>query len=176
MVHGHNTYIILIIFISSANVQLSFGGIPHSCGFTTSDKIVFFTIEYGHGGVKNVRSPIGKLEGGQLALDVRPDAIPAAFYVSGEFYTNSTDPTHHHEISGTVLLHCQYSTFLFNKRLNHFVGPGVGNLSVPQETDGSKKGVLLDIEAGLNAILLWKFRVYLTYKYLYAKKTELHWF
>ena len=63
------------------------------------EKTIYFTLRLGQGGFKDGRSPIGKLGGGQLALDMKPDKFPLALSLSLEYYTNSPNPTHSYEIA-----------------------------------------------------------------------------
>lgn len=136
---------------------------------SSSEKKVYFTIRYGQGGFSDTRSPIGKLGGGQLAIDIKPSKLPLAISISNEAYTNSNDPTEPYEISGLVLVNCLYSDYFFkNNRLNVFAGAGLGGLKVPQGINASTKAMLFDVEAGINTLLFWKIGLYGTYKYLYA--------
>ncbi|MCK4922823.1 MAG: hypothetical protein KAS71_17340 [Bacteroidales bacterium] len=139
-----------------------------------SEKKVYFTIRYGQGGFSDERSPIGKLGGGQVAIDIKPAKLPLSLSISNEAYTNSSDPTESYEISDLVLVNCLYSNYFFrNSNLNVFAGPGIGILRVPQGEDTKIKATLFDMEAGVNMILFWKIGLYGTYKYLYANDGNL---
>ena len=52
--------------------------------------------------------PLTSLGGGQLTLDVRHGKYPLALSVSGEYYMNSAEPTHHYEISGLTAINLLY--------------------------------------------------------------------
>lgn len=137
----------------------------------SEEKSVYFTLRLGTGGYQDSRSSIGKLGGGQLALDVKHGRLPLAMGIYTEYYTNSSDPSHSYEISSLYGVNLYYSKyFLRSKRLNLYAGPGLGGLVVPQETDSNASGVFFDFEAGIQARLLWKFGLYGAYKYLYANK------
>ena len=77
----------------------------------SKEKKVYFTIRLGQGEFRDDRSDIGKLGGGQLTLDIKPRKYPVAISISGEYYTNSPDPTHSYEIAHNLL----YMTKLFKK-------------------------------------------------------------
>ena len=166
---------ILLILVIISGIHLQALGIAAKTDSTfTSEKKIYFTIRYGQGGFRDDRSPINKLGGGQLALDIKPAKLPLVISLSHEYYTNGPDPTNSYEISGLVAVNCLYSKYLLkNDRLNVFAGAGVGGLTVPQGADPGAKGLLFDIEAGFNARLLWKFGIYGAYKYLYADKENL---
>jgi hypothetical protein len=57
-------------------------------------KKVDFILRLGHVGFRDSWSSMGKLGGGQLALDIKPSAFPIALSLSGEYYPNSSNPTH----------------------------------------------------------------------------------
>ena len=137
-------------------------------------KKVDFTIRLGQGGFTDGRSPIGKLGGGQFTLDIKPRNIPVAVSISSEYYTNSPDPSSSYEIAGLIAVNVLYMTKLFNsERANIFAGGGIGSLEVPKgedEPDSMERGILYNIEGGINFIAFWKIGFYGIYKYLYAKK------
>lgn len=166
---------ILIILVIISGTQLLAADIACATDSTfASEKRIYFTIRYGQGGFKDERSPINKLGGGQLALDIKPGKLPLAISISHEYYTNGPDPTNPYEISGLLAVNCLYSKYLFkNHRLNVFAGAGLGGLKVPQGMDPSAKGMLYDIEVGFKTRLLGNFGLYGVYKYLYANKEEL---
>ena len=57
------------------------------------------------------------------------------------------------------------------ERINLFAGGGLGRLEVPKdESDSMEKGVLYNIEGGINVRAFWKIGFYGIYKYLYANK------
>ncbi|MCK5134389.1 MAG: hypothetical protein KAR19_01275 [Bacteroidales bacterium] len=165
--------LLILVIISSTQLQAT-GFACKTDSASASEKKIYFTIRYGQGGFKDERSPIDKLGGGQLALDIKPGKLPLALTISTEYYTNSADPTNTYEISGLVAVNCSYSKYLLkSQRLNVFAGAGLGRLIVPHGTDASTKGMLFDIEAGFNMRLLWNFGLYGAYKYLYADKEKL---
>jgi len=135
---------------------------------------IYFTLRLGQGGFTDDRSPLGKLGGGQLTLDIKPRKYPIAISISNEYYTNSADPTHSYEIAGLIAVNFLYMTKLFkNERVNFFVGGGLGGLDVPKgedEPDAMERGILYNIEGGINIRAFWKVGFYGIYKYLYAKK------
>ena len=141
---------------------------------STREKKVYFTIRFGQGGFRDDRSPIGKLGGDQLTLDIKPVKFPVAVSISGEFYTNSPDPTHSYEIAGLTSINLLYMTKLLkSERTNVFMGGGIGRLEVPKgenEPDAMVKGILYNVEAGINVRLFWKIGFYGVGKYLYAQK------
>ena len=143
---------------------------------STTDKRIYFTIRLGQGGFKDGRSPLGKLGGGQLTLDVKPGRYPFAVSISGEYYTNSADPTHPYEISGLTVLNLLYMTNAFiSERFNIFAGAGAGRLEVPQgedRPDEMETGLCYNVETGFNIRAFWKIGLYGIYKYLYAKKEK----
>ena len=165
--------LLLVLILLPGKELPAFGSFVNSDSLKTEEKKVYFTLRLGTGGYQNSSSPIGKLGGGQLALDIRHGRIPLALGIFTEYYTNSSDPTHSYEISNLAGVNCYYSRYLLKShRLNIFAGPGFGGLKVPQGSDSSASGVFFDFEAGIHARLLWKFGLYGTYKYLYAHKEE----
>jgi len=141
---------------------------------SSKKKKVYFTIRLGQGGFRDDRSPIGKLGGGQLTLDIKPSKYPIALSISNEYYTNSADPTHSYEIAGLIAVNLLYMTKLFkSERTNFFVGGGIGGLEVPKgenESDEMEQGILFNMEAGGNVRVFWKIGLYGIGKYLYAMK------
>lgn len=141
---------------------------------SSAEKRIYFTIRLGQGGFTDDRSPIGKLGGGQLALDIKPSKFPITISVSSEYYTNSADPTHSYEIAGLIAVNFLYMTkVLKSERVNLFAGGGIGGLEVPKgvdEPDAMERGILYNIEGGINIRAFWKIGFYGIYKYLYAKK------
>jgi hypothetical protein len=138
------------------------------------EKTLYFTLRLGQGGFKDGRSPIGKLGGGQLALDIKPGNHPIAFSITGEYYTNSPNPTHPYEIAELSAVNLLYMTPLFNsKRANIFMGGGFGRLTVPkgeEYPDAMVRGILYNLEGGINMRLFGPIGFYGTSKYLYAQK------
>ena len=132
-----------------------------------SDKHVYFTIRSGQGGFTDARSDIGNLGGGQLTLDVRLTKYPLALSLSGEYYTNSPDPTHSYEIASMAVLNLLYMKKL-SRRVNLFSGGGICLLKVPDNAGGYENGFGIDAELGINVIVFWKLGIYGMYRYLYA--------
>ena len=143
-------------------------------GLSSTEKKVDVTIRYGQGGFKDDRSSIGKLGGGQLALDIKHRKFPFAISISNEYYTNSADPTHSYEIASLTAVNFLYVTKLFKtEKVNFFAGGGVGGLKVPKgedEPDSMEKGICYNVEGGINVVVFWKIGFYGIYKYLYANK------
>ena len=141
---------------------------------SSNKKKVYFTIRLGQGGFKDDRSPIGKLGGGQIALDIKPSKYPIALSISNEYYTNSPDPTHSYEIAGLIAVNLLYMTKLFKSgRTNFFIGGGIGGLEVPKgenDSDEIEKGIVYNMEVGVNVRVFWKIGFYGIGKYLYARK------
>jgi hypothetical protein len=138
-----------------------------------SKKTVDFTIRLGQGGFEDSRSDIGKLGGGQMTLDIKLTKYPIALSISGEYYTNSPGPTNPYEISDMTVFNLLYIKKPFKtKRVNLFAGGGLGWLQVPKDYSEEKthKGMVFDLEAGVNVRIIWKFGFYTIYKYLYAQK------
>ena len=143
---------------------------------SSAEKKIDITIRLGQGGFTDDRSPIGKLGGGQLTLDIKPRKFPIAISVSNEYYTNSADPTHSYEIASLIAVNFLYMTKLFKtERVNFFAGGGIGGLEVPKgedEPDAIERGIMYNTEVGINTIVFWKIGFYGIYKYLYAKKEK----
>ncbi len=141
---------------------------------SSKKKKVYFTIRLGQGGLRDDRSPLGKLGGGQLTLDIKPAKYPVALSISNEYYTNSADPTHTYEIAGLIAVNLLYMTKLFkSERTTFFFGGGIGGLEVPKgenETDEMEQGMLFNMEAGVNVRIFWKIGLCGIGKYLYAMK------
>ena len=139
--------------------------------FSQPEKKVDLLIRYGQGGFPDERSEIGKLGGGQLAFTIKPHKYPLGFTLSGEYYTNSAQPTQPFEISDMTVMNISYMDKLFQKeRIDFFAGIGTGWLKVPDGVDGSQKALLGNFEAGINFRVIWKIGIYGVYKYLYARK------
>ena len=140
------------------------------------EKKIYFTFCLGQGGFRDDRSPIGKLGGGQLTLDIKPAKYPVALSISNEYYTNSSDPTHSYEIAGLTALNLLYMKKPFkSEKVNVFMGGGIGRLKVPQgerKPNATEKGILYTIEGGMNIRLFWKIGFYGVGKYLYANKEK----
>lgn len=165
--------LLMVMFISMTSLQAN-NHVFEADTIPVSQKNLYFTIKYGQGGFSDDRSPIGKLGGGQLAICAQHINYPIAISLSGEYYTNSAEPTNPYEISDMLVFNFFYSKYLLKKsRLNVFVGPGLGTMKVPQKYNESANSLLFDIEAGINARFLWKFGLYVTYKYLYANKPDM---
>jgi len=143
---------------------------------SSTEKKIDITIRLGQGGFTDDRSPIGKLGGGQLALDIKHRKFPIAISVFNEYYTNGPDPTHSYEIASLTTVNFLYMTKLFKtERVNLFAGGGIGRLEVPKgedEPDARERGILYNIEGGINIRAFWKIGFYGIYKYLYAKKEK----
>jgi len=141
---------------------------------TPKEKKVDFILRFGQGGFRDSRSPIGKLGGGQLALDIKPSTLPIALSISSESYTNSANPTHSYEISSLLSVNMLYMAQLFNiERTNYFLGGGIGWLEVPKgedDPDARVKGNLYNLEAGIHVRAFWKIGFYGVAKYLSAQK------
>lgn len=138
-------------------------------------KMFDVTIRSGQGGFFDERSPIGKLGGGELTLDIKLKNLPLALSFSGEYYTNSSDATHAYEIAGSSTYSLLYMNKLFSwERVNVFAGAGPGYMEVPIENalpaEIYETAWYLNVEAGINVRVLWKFGLYGVYKYMYAYK------
>jgi hypothetical protein len=134
----------------------------------------FFRIRLGQGGYQDDRSPVGKLGGGQIALDVLPCIIPVAISLTGEYYTNSPEPTHSYEIASLEAINIFYVIPVFGGgNSNIFLGGGIGRLEVPregQDPDSRERGIVLDLEGGINVRVIWKFGLYGVVKYIYSRE------
>ena len=141
---------------------------------TSNAKCVSLRLRYGQGGYRDRRSPLNKLGGGQIAVDIMPNAWPVMFSLSGEYYTNSPSPTHQYEISDLTVLNFFYVIPIFSGgNTNIFFGGGPGILEVPAGEDDSGNtvyGFMLDAEAGINIVLFWKIGIYCIGKYIYSQK------
>ena len=176
MLRKHLLSILLLIsIVCFPNLKLSAQG---SVIFSSGEKKINFTIRLGQGGFTDDRSPLGKLGGGQLALDIKPIKFPIALSVSNEYYTNSADPTDSYEIASLTAVNLLYMPTLFKtERLNLFVGGGIGGLKVPKgvdDPDAMEQGIVYNIEGGINFRAFWKIGFYGIYKYLYARKEVDH--
>jgi hypothetical protein len=140
------------------------------------EKKIDCILRLGQGGFRDSRSPIGKLGGGQIAIDIKPRELPFAFSVSSEYYTNSPEPTHSYEIESLVSGNLLYVTPLFNsERANFFGGGGIGILKVPgdEQYPGKRvESILYNLEAGIHIKVFWRLGLYATAKYLNAQKKE----
>jgi len=140
----------------------------------SKEKKIYFTLRLGQGGFYDDRSPIGKLGGGQLALDIKPSKLPIAISISNEYYKNRRDPIYSYEIAGLVAVNMLYMAKLFkSERTNVFLGGGIGRLEVPKgenEPNAMVRGILYNFEGGINVRLFWKIGFYGIGKYLYARK------
>ncbi|RLC52829.1 MAG: hypothetical protein DRH79_04445 [Candidatus Cloacimonadota bacterium] len=138
-----------------------------------SNKTVDIILRTGQGGFNDNRSDIGKLGGGQIAIDLKLTKYPLALSVSGEYYTNSPAPTNPYEISDMTVFNLLYMKKPFKTdRINVFAGGGLGWLKVPKDfsEDKTNTGMVFDLEAGANVRVIWKLGFYAIYKYLYAQK------
>ncbi len=138
------------------------------------EKKIHFTLRLGQGGFSDDRSPIGKLGGGQLTLDIKPINYPIAISITNEYYTNCPDPTHSYEISSLVAINLLYITKLFKSgKTDIFLGGGIGQLEVPKgenEPDAMVNGIVYNFEGGFNIKLIGPIGFYGIGKYLYAQK------
>lgn len=138
-----------------------------------AEKRFDLTIRSGQGGFVDERSPIGKLGGGELTLDIKLMKYPLALSFSGEYYTNSPFATHDYEIDGAETYSLLYMDKLFGwERVDIFAGGGPGRMHIPVESalpaEIYRSAWYLNLEAGINIRLLWKFGIYGVYKYMYA--------
>ena len=134
------------------------------------------TFRFGQGGFSDDRSPLGKLGGGQVTLDIKPVKYPVAISLTSEYYTNSNNPTHSYEIAGLLAINLLYMKKPFKtERVNVFMGGGMGRLEVPKgedKPDDREIGVVYNLEAGINVRAFWKIGFYGITKYLYAQKEK----
>lgn len=140
----------------------------------SKDKNFDFILRLGQGGFRDNRSPLGKLGGGQMTLDVRPSGQAFGLSFSSEYYTNSPDATHSYEIPDLFSINMFYMSQLFNiERVKYFYSAGFGWLNVPKDdTDTTVRGSHLNLEAGINVRAFWKIGFYGVAKYLRAQKKE----
>lgn len=133
-----------------------------------------FTIRFGQGGFSDDRSPIGKLGGGQIALDIKPTKLPVAISLTSEYYTNDPDPDQPYEIGNLTAVNLLYKPKINRfERVKPFLGGGLGGLKVADddpETEKMHRGIVYNFEAGVNVLAFWKIGFYGMYKYLYANK------
>jgi len=166
--------ILLFVILYSITSLKANNNVLDSDSTSSSNKKIYFTLKYGQGGFSDSRSPLDKLGGGQLAICAQHKDYPIAISLSTEYYTNSAGPTNPYEISDMNGVNIFYSRYFLKKdRINLFAGPGIGYMLVPQNENENAKSIFYNIEAGINAKLLWKFGLYATYKYLYAQKNDL---
>lgn len=133
-----------------------------------------FTVRMGQGGFTDDRSPLGKLGGGQVTLDVYPRGWPVGVSLITEYYTNGPSPTHSYEISNLIVLNLMYRRELFGvDRLRYFLAGGAGWLEVPLGEENPEEYVSTDVynlEAGVEVHAFWKIGFYGIGKYLHAHK------
>ncbi len=122
-------------------------------------------LRMGQGGFNDGRSPVGKLGGGQIALDAVFDNYPIALSLSGEYYTNSPEPTSYYEISDMTTLSVLYNHGFERVRL--FGGAGGGWLKTPVDSEAA----LFSLEAGASTRLFRKISCYGTVKCLYSQRS-----
>ncbi|MCK4641709.1 MAG: hypothetical protein KAU06_10255 [Candidatus Marinimicrobia bacterium] len=166
--------ILLTILLFIGAVYFLSGQLSAQEADSSKEKNVYFTFRLGQGGFTDSRSPIGKLGGGQITLDIKPGKLPVALSITNEYYTNCPDPTHSYEIAGLLAVNILYMTPLNRwKRANVFLGGGIGGLEVPKgedEPDEKVKGFLYNLEGGINVRLFGPVGLYGIGKYLYAQK------
>lgn len=168
-----NSYILLMVLGLTINL-------PNNSLYASSktekhgDYKLYCTIRLGQGGFSDSRSPVGKLGGGQLVLDIKPAKLPLAISWLTEYYTNGPDPSHSYEIANLNAFNILYFPgFLKNEKLNTFIGAGIGMLEVP--VDGSEPttmetGWVYNLELGINYRAFRHIGFYGIGKYLYANK------
>lgn len=141
---------------------------------TSAEYETYFRVRLGQGGFRDSRSPIGKLGGGQITLDIRPDNSSVAFSVSSEYYTNSPYPSHSYEISNLIAFNILFMEKLLTfEKAEYFIGAGFGQLEVPDDDENSEdtvSGHHYNAEAGIHYQYFRKVGFYGLYKYLYAEK------
>lgn len=135
---------------------------------------IHFRVRFGQGGFRDSRSPINKLGGGQLALDIRSDTSSMALSISSEYYTNSANPSHSYEIVDLTAFNVLFMEKLpaFAKA-DYFIGGGFGLLAVPKDGEnvsGTVNGHHYNLEAGIHYQYFRKIGFYGLYKYLHADK------
>lgn len=166
-------FVVLACLISSSTFAQNDVSHPESDLSTEED--YHFILRYGQGGFRDNRSPLNKLGGGQIAIDIKPVALPVMVSISGEYYTNSPDPTHSYEISDMFAVNVLYTiTPVDNKKLNYFFGGGIGRLEVPSDEnnpDAREKDDLYNLEVGVHNRYFEKVGFYCVAKYLNAEKT-----
>ena len=134
-----------------------------------------FTVRWGAGGFNDSRSPVGQLGGDQFALDIRLKELPVSVLLSGEFYTNSPEPTHQYEIADLWAVNILYHTdFPYSAKVSLFMGGGIGGLGVPESESNPNtliKNNLINAEFGAYLRPYNKFGFYGLLKYLYSERT-----
>ncbi len=140
----------------------------------SSVQAVDITLRLGQGGFYDNRSPIGKLGGGQLGLDIKLAKHPIAISILDEYYTNDPVPDSSYEIGSLVVANVLYMRPLPIKwKSNVWLGGGIGGLEVPKigEPDAMERGILFDLVGGISIKAFWKIGFYIEGKYIYSKKT-----
>ena len=141
---------------------------PASSSSSSSSSCVDFVVRMGQGGFSDHRSPVGKLGGGQMNLDVYPRAWPVGVSIFTEYYTNSASPAHSYEIADLIALNLLFRGRLFGAdRLHYFPGGGAGWLAVPVGEDSPDEYVSTDVynlEAGVDVLAFWKIEFHGTRK------------
>lgn len=126
------------------------------------------------GGFYDDRSPIGKLGGGQLGLDIKLGNRPIAISILYEYYTNDPVADSCYEIGGLVVTNVLYMRQVPIKwKSNVWLGGGIGGIEVPKvgEPNAMERGILLDLVGGVSIKAFWKIGLYIEGKYIYSKKT-----
>ncbi len=175
---GFRCAVLLFPGLLSAQSFSSFSSTPlsdDSLSSLSSSPSVDFTVRMGQGGFHDDRSPLGKLGGGQITLDMYPRGWPIGVSLFTEYYTNSNEPTHSYEIADLVALNLLYTRPLFgSNRIKYFFTGGAGYVKVPLGEDDPEEFVFTDVynlEAGANVMAFWKIGFYGVVKYFTAHRS-----
>lgn len=141
-----------------------------------NEKVYDVTIRLGQGGFNDSRSPVGKLGGDQVAIDIKLKEYPLAINLSSEFYTNRPvfEAYNEYEITNLTTVNLLYISKLFDlDNTNYFFGAGIGEIEVPSDINDPSKhnyATAYNMELGIN----WKYFKYVGFyscaKYLSASK------
>ncbi len=171
-----NDYIELHGVVEVAELEMTSDEFIENIERKLGKRILDVAFRLGQGGYRDNRAEDGKLGGGQLVLDVKLDKLPIIISISQEYYKKSPDAIHPYEIEGLFLANLFYTRRLFKKwKSNVFLGGGAGIVYVPKggtDTSANERGLMYDLEGGINVKAFWKIGIYGVGKYIYSKKTK----
>ncbi|MGB2763826.1 MAG: hypothetical protein WBC02_08260 [Candidatus Aminicenantaceae bacterium] len=145
---------------------------------SSKEKKIYFTFRLGAGGSTELGG------GGQATLDIRPGKLPIAISILFEEYRRMPLRKYYAEPDDTWFsaINLLYMTHPFRiKRVNIFLGGGIGGLKLwkYERTDdpswrdepyAKERGIIYNLEAGINVRAFRKIGFYAVTKYIYAKK------
>lgn len=147
-------------------------------------KKVYFTFRLGVGSSAELGGA------SQASLDIRPVKLPIAVSILAESYRRSPLRKYYAEpddvwFAAINLLYMPHPLRIkmqdFTLRVNFFLGGGIGGLKLwkyertddpswREEPYATERGIMYNLEAGINVRVFWKLGFYASTKYIYAKK------